>query len=101
MQILWSDQSKHQLKEIYIYYKEVAGIKIAKSIKNKIIRKPLLLKSHPEIGQLEDNPEVAGRGFRYLVEGHHKIVYKLYPNQAIILIAAVFDTRMNPTSLRV
>ena len=100
MKITWSDTAKSQLKEIYAYYKEVAGVKVGRSIRNKLIKKPQVLLKHPEIGQVEDNPVVKNRDFRYLVEGHHKIVYKVYPDQEIILIAAIFDTRQNPTSLR-
>lgn len=101
MEITWSDTAKFQLKEIYDYYREVAGVKVAKSIKNKLIKKPQILTKQPDIGQLEDNTAVKGREFRYLVEGHHKIVYKVYSDQTTILIAAVFDTRQNPSSLRV
>ena len=54
-----------------------------------------------EMGQLEENPIVANRGFRYLVEGNYKIVYKVYADDKQILIAAVFDTRQNPTRLKV
>ena len=100
MKISWSDMAKFQLKEIYGYYKEVAGVKVGRSIKNKLIKKPEKLSKYPEMGQVEDNPMAKGGGFRYLIEGHHKIVYKVYPDQGTILIAAVFDTRRNPTSLK-
>tara|TARA_R110001592_G_scaffold299603_1_gene570656 strand:- start:1665 stop:1787 length:123 start_codon:yes stop_codon:yes gene_type:complete len=40
MEITWSDTAKFQLKEIYDYYKEVAGVKVARSIKNKLIKNP-------------------------------------------------------------
>ncbi len=99
MRIVWSDLAKVQLKEIYRYYKEVAGPTVAKSIKNKIIKHPLLLVKHPEMGQAEDNPMVIDRGFRYLVEGNFKIVYKVYSDKKEILISTVFDTRQNPTKL--
>ncbi len=100
MRIVWSDLAKSNIREIYTYYKEVAGLKVAKSIKVKIIRKPRLLKKRPELGQVEDNPMVIDRGFRYLVEGNYKIVYKAYPEDKAILIANVFDTRQNPTKLK-
>ncbi|AWW28879.1 hypothetical protein DN752_01325 [Echinicola strongylocentroti] len=67
----------------------------------KIINRPRLLTKHPEMGQIEDNPEVVGRGVQYLVEGNYKIVYKVYKEDRAILIAAVFDTRQNPTKLKV
>lgn len=101
MRIVWSDLAKSSIKEIYIYHKEVAGVKVAKSIKSKIIRKPRLLTKHPELGQSEDNPLVINKEFRYLVEGNYKIVYKAYPEDKAILIANVFDTRQNPTELKI
>ncbi|MEQ8812384.1 MAG: type II toxin-antitoxin system RelE/ParE family toxin [Imperialibacter sp.] len=101
MRIVWSDLAKANIKEIYAYYKEVAGIKVAKSIKSKVINKPRLLVKYPEMGQVEDNPMVANRKFRYLVEGNYKIVYKVYAEDNAILIAAVFDTRQNPTKLKI
>lgn len=100
MRIVWSDLAKANIKEIYAYYKEVAGIKVAKSIKSKVITKPRLLAKYPEMGQVEDNPMVVNRGFRYLVEGNYKIVYKVYAEDKVILVAAVFDTRQNPTKLK-
>jgi len=101
MRIIWSDLAKVQLKEIYRYYKEVAGRTVAKSIKNKIIRTPHLLIKHPDMGQVENNPMVVNRGFRYLVEGNYKIVYKVYSDEQEILISSVFDTRQIPTTLNV
>lgn len=101
MRIVWSDLAKANVKEIYDYYKEVASIHVAKSIKSKIINKPRMLTKYPEMGQVEDNPMVANRGFRYLVEGNYKIVYKVYKEDKSILVSCVFDTRRNPTTLKV
>jgi plasmid stabilization system protein ParE len=101
MQVIWSNLAKTKLKEIYLYYKKVAGIEIAKPIKNRILNKPLQLSKNPEIGQEEENPNVSNMGFRYLVEGNFKIVYKVYHVENVILIATVFDTRQNPATLKV
>lgn len=101
MRIVWSELAKVQLKEIYGYYQEVAGVKVAKSIKSKIIRKPYLLLKHPEMGQVEDNPIVVNRGFRFMVEGNYKIVYKVYIEEKEIMISTIFDTRQNPLKLKV
>ena len=101
MRIVWSDIAKANVKEIYRYHKEVAGVAVAKSIRDKIIGKPRLLIRQPEMGQLEENEAVANRGFRYLVEGNYKIVYKAYVEDKQILVATVFDTRQNPTKLKV
>lgn len=101
MRILWSVLAKEDIKEIYDYYKEVAGLQVARSLRNKLITKPRLLVKQPRLGQEEDNPAVAGRGFRYLVEGNYKLVYKVFAEREEILIATVFDTRQNPTKLKV
>jgi len=100
MRILWSDTAKADIREIYRYYRETAGIQVARSIRIKLIKKPNLLSSQPELGQQEDNPVVAGKGFRYLVEGNYKLVYKVFAERNEILIATVFDTRQNPSKLK-
>lgn len=101
MRILWSDLAKSNLKEIFYFYKDIASYKVAKSIVTKIIEKPNLLIKQPKIGQIEDNPLVSDRGFRYLVEGNYKIVYKVFEEENDILIATVFDTRRNPEKLKI
>lgn len=101
MRVVWSDLAKANVKEIYAYYKEVASTKVAKSIKNKIINKTRSLAKHPEMGQGEDNPLVVDKGYRYLVEGNFKIVYRVFKKDKVILISTVFDTRQNPTKLQV
>lgn len=100
MRIIWTDLAKANVKEIYTYYKEKVSIKVAKSVKNKIINKTRLLTKNPEMGQVEENPMVVNRGFRYLVEGNFKIVYKVFKTDKAILISTVFDTRQNPTKLK-
>ena len=52
------------------------------------------------MGQKEENPAVVAKGFRYLVEGNYKIVYKYYPESKGILIATVFDTRQDPEEMK-
>jgi plasmid stabilization system protein ParE len=101
MKIVWSELAKIQLKEIYQYHKEVASLKVAKSIKIKIFKKTKKLLSHPEIGQREESKLIAPLHYRYLVSGSYKIVYKIFMEDKIVLIAAVFDTRQNPDDLSV
>ncbi|MCF1750554.1 type II toxin-antitoxin system RelE/ParE family toxin [Mariniradius sediminis] len=101
MQIFWSDLAKANLREIRAFYQIVANSKVAKSIVSKIIDKTRLLRDQPEMGQLEDNPLVVERNFRYLVEGNYKIVYKVYLEDQTILIATIFDTRQNPKKLKI
>jgi plasmid stabilization system protein ParE len=99
MKVVWTELAKLQLKEIYHYYKEVASNKVASSIKKKIFEKIAHLSKFPMLGQLENNPVVASRQYRYLVSGNYKIVYRVDKDSRIVLILAVFDTRQNPDNL--
>ena len=101
MRLIWTELAKAQLKEAFQYYKEVAGIRVAKSIKAKIFEKTRKLARNPEIGQHEQNAHVAALGYRYLVSGNYKIIYRIGKEAKIILIASVFDTRQHPDELKV
>ena len=101
MKVIWTELAKYKLKEAFQYYKEVAGIKVANSIKEKIYGKTRKLSRHPEIGQKENNPIVVALDYRYLVSGNYKIVYRVMNTEKIILIAAIFDTRQDPDQLEI
>lgn len=101
MEILWTAVAKAQLKEAVQYYKEVAGSKVANSIKTKIFEKVKRLKKNPEIGPYEQNPLITPLTYRYLVSGNYKIIYSVKKVEKIILIAAVFDARQHPDVLKV
>jgi plasmid stabilization system protein ParE len=101
MKVVWTELAKAQLKEASQYYKEVAGNKVAKSIKTKIFEKTRKLSRHPEIGQLEQNTMVAALRYRYLVSGNYKIIYRIWNEEKIIMIASLFDTRQHPDTLEV
>jgi plasmid stabilization system protein ParE len=97
MKIIWSDFASKTLREIYIYYKEVANKKTAKDIKNGIFEAANLLVSQPDLGQLELTLEKLGEGHRYLVRDNYKIIYKKVAEG--IFITDVFDTRQDPQKI--
>ena len=101
MKVIWTELAKFQLKEACTYYKEIASAKVAASIRSKVFEKTRKLPRFPELGQKETNPLVAAIGYRYLVTGNYKIVYRIIPKENIVLIAAVFDTRQDPNDLEV
>lgn len=51
MKVIWTDFAKSQLKEIYLYYKEVASVKVAHSIEQKIFIKTRKLSRNHQLGQ--------------------------------------------------
>ncbi|MGE0018414.1 MAG: type II toxin-antitoxin system RelE/ParE family toxin [Draconibacterium sp.] len=99
LKIFWTDSARFQLKEIFNYYRDVSGLRIAQMLKNKIFDRTWQLAKFPESGPLEPLLSSRKLDYRYLVEGNYKIIY-LIDNQNII-IAAVFDCRQNPTKMQV
>lgn len=92
--VVWTEFSKTQLRKIFDYYLSVAGIKVARQIVDRIIRRTDLLTSNPRIGQCEELLKQYLEKFRYLVEGNYKIIYWFDDNQ--VFISSVFDCRRNP-----
>jgi toxin ParE1/3/4 len=101
MRIIWTEVAKLCLLDIFTYYKEVAGLKVANQIKVKIFSKTKNLKHTPEVGQIETNKLVAALNYRYIVSGNYKIIYKVLRDEKTILILTVFDTRQNPEKMDV
>jgi toxin ParE1/3/4 len=97
MKVYWTDFAKVELMAIYHYYSEVAGKRIAKKIKEGIFEKTRYLSKHPDSGHYEGTLINLNEGHRYLVSGHHKIVYKAVNNT--IYITDIFDTRQDPQRL--
>ncbi len=97
MKILWSNLAENSLISIYKYYKEVAGIIVARKIRSEILTTTKQLLIFPDSGQEEELLKQLDEGHRYLVKGHHKIIYK--PVNEGILITDVFDTRQNPIKM--
>ncbi len=97
MIIIWTDFAVSTLTDIFIYYKEVAGEKVAKKIKSNIFKATKQLLKHPYSGQIEPILEVLKKEHRYLIISNFKIIYLLVDEG--ILITDVFDTRQEPSKI--
>jgi len=97
MEVVWSEFSQRALKDIFDYYKKVAGKPVAKKIKNEILFSTKNLTENPEIGQIEILLEELNEKHRHIVTGNYKIIYKI--TEKHILITDVFDTRQNPVKM--
>lgn len=97
MNVTFSDYSKAKLKEIYLYYKAIGKGGFGRKIRANILKKALLLRSLPEIGQEEETLKKLKLGHRYLVEGNYKIIYRIIGEK--ILVTDIFDTRQNPNKM--
>jgi len=95
--VIWSDFASETLKEIFTYYKDIAGRNVAKKIKDNIFSSTRQLAKHPESGQIEETLKQLEEGHRYIVRDNYKIVYKLVKEG--ILITDVFDARQDPIKI--
>ena len=87
MKILWSNLAENSLISIYKYYWENAGISFARKIRSEILIATKQLIKHPDSGQVEEVLKQLEEGHRYLVKGHHKLIYK--PVEEGILITKI------------
>ncbi len=95
--ILWSEFAYNNLIEIYEYYKDVAGVSVAKKIKTTLFKSTKQLLKNPYSGQIENSLSILGHKHRYLVVGNYKVMYKLV--EKAVLITDLFDTRQNPEKI--
>jgi plasmid stabilization system protein ParE len=97
MKIIWTNFAIENLKAITSYYHKVAGKNIADKIKAELFKSTKQLKQHPDSGQEETFLKQLNEGYRYIVSGNYKVVYKRVEEG--ILITDIFDTRQNPVMI--
>lgn len=97
MKIVFTDIAKKRLRGIYKHYKNNASLKVAQSIKGKILTDIKKLKYHSELGNREDFLVNLGKGYRKLISGNYKIIYRVVEKG--IVIDTIFDTRQEPIEL--
>ncbi len=96
MKIIWTLPAKYRLREIFLYYKYKASLRIARKIKSTIFNSTFALSSNSKMGSREELLKHKKEEYRYLVEGNYKIIYKIDKN---IFILDVFDCRQNPEKI--
>lgn len=84
------------LDEIFNFYQLIAGFEVAQKVLSKLIEKADILISYPEIGTIEVFEKPQPFEYRFIVEGNHKLIYRVLEVGQLIFIARVFDTRRNP-----
>jgi plasmid stabilization system protein ParE len=94
MEVRFSEWAKICLKEIYDHYSEEAGSEKASEIVNKIIDRAETLDKYPDRGRVEDDLISLGKGHRYLLEYHYKIIYKI--DSEIVIVTDIFSNYQKP-----
>jgi plasmid stabilization system protein ParE len=100
MVIVWTDKAKQHLKNIFDFYVETAGRKIAIKIVTdiKVATKPLT--KFPQMAAVEPFLSDLPEKFRSLVVSkHYKVIY--YMDNEAVHILAVWDCRQNPDNLKI
>jgi len=91
--IIWSDKSFYDLEDTY-------GISAKESVETveSIINRADQLIEFPKSGAREPRLYDKLKEYRYLVEGNHKIIYRIEGLK--VLIVRIFDTRQSPDKMR-
>ena len=100
LRVYWTDFAKSELRNILTYYEREVNIELAERIGNGIRIYPDILKTHPEIGQIEQSLTRRSREYRYLVYSNYKIIYWLNKEKNRIEIMDVFATRQSPMKIK-
>lgn len=98
VRVVWSTEALVDLEVIYDFLAEHSQ-QAAQSVIEKILSRVKRIETFPESGGTQFVLKNKERGYRYLVEGNYKIIYRIENMQAYI--ATVFDTRYNPDKLKV
>lgn len=70
----------------------------AEKIITSLLNQSNQLKKHPNLGQQEELLKHKGDNFRYLLEGHYKLLYMVLEKQVLIL--QVFDIFQDTRNLK-
>ena len=99
LEIFWAQLAEDKLFDIFTFYKQKAGKKVATKIINEIVDATIDLNNNPKIGQREEFLINRKEEFRYLVSSNYKIIYYINTETKRIIIANIFDARQNPQKL--
>ena len=97
--VLWSKSAEKSLDKIVEFYGLVANKKVAHRIAQKILLSSISLENYPKRCQTEPSLSHLSTEYRYLLVGHHKIIFSIIEDADIVQIQTVFDCRQNPAKL--
>jgi len=96
IQVIWTDESLNDLEVINDFLSE-KSVKAAKKIVQSILERTRQLETFPKSGSLQETDKALSRSYRYLAEGHYKIIYSL--DEKALYVEAIVDTRQGPDKL--
>lgn len=98
LEVKWADLAKSELANIFKYYSEVAGYRVASRIVKRIVTKAdRILKHNPNIGSIETLLKDRKYEYRYLISGNYKLIYRR--ELSFVIVVSVLDCRRNPDNI--
>lgn len=99
MQIIYTEQALQSLEEAldFLLEQEKPLDQIIET-RDRILDRADSLAKHPGKGQQEEYLAHLGKGHRRILEGYHKIIYRV--EEQTIYITDIFDTRQDPTKMK-
>jgi len=97
--VYWTHFAENKLDDVFAYYCEKVGFRIAQKLVSEIISKSVDLEQNPLIGQKELLLTHRIQEFRYLVYKSYKIIYRINLEKQRIEIVNLFDCRQNPKKI--
>jgi toxin ParE1/3/4 len=98
--IHWTNFSENELQNIFSFYREKAGIRVATEITEAIVNETVILENNPYIGQIEASLKDRAKEFRYLIYSNYKIIYWINLDKNQVEIWDVFDCRQEPLKIK-
>jgi plasmid stabilization system protein ParE len=98
--ILWTVFAINQLKDIFDYHLIKASSSIAQKLVQRIIDRTIILENHPRSGRKEGLLRNRAQDFRFIILKNYKIIYWIDYEFNVVNISMVFDTRQNPTNVK-
>lgn len=95
--VIWAPDALTDLEAIYDFIARESE-PVAVKIVGSLFDRPLQLKTHPYSGPEESLLKQVPGEFRYLVEGHYKLIYQVLEKQVAII--QIFDSRQNPAKMK-
>lgn len=99
MVVLWDKEAREQLKGIYNFYREIAGVRIAERIRKEIRYSAQKLGHFPYLGPIieYDNQQNSDTYRSLVANKNFKIIYQIENKQ--VYIAAIWDVRQDPSGI--
>ena len=97
--VYWTRFAEEKLDQLFTYYSEKAGARIAQKMINEIIDKSLSLENSPRIGQIEPLLSERKEKFRNILHKNYKLIYWINDLKERIEIVNLFDCRQDPALL--